>query len=249
MPDDVPGFTFANERDAASRIKDAASANGVRLYPLPYSRFDPDRSTWWLAPTSANPAYSVGKLVVERPTLVDDGSKLIGLHMEKGVGPKAAPFFAAPARARRLVMDRTWTWHPFARAMREGDLDEQIIHAETASEGLTLRLEVVAAVQGLPSLDGADERPIDSDSVERVRYRIGGGVLTRETARVKTKLTHFADSESASSIGHKIDLIEDLDCTWVEILVGVPFRPVAEAAITPTDLWRRVCAPWSQWLR
>ncbi len=106
MADETAEFIFTNEREAASKISEAAQASGVRLYPLPYSRFDPDRSTWWLAPTSANPAYAVGKIVVERPSIVQDGSKLIGLHVEKGVGPKAAPFFADSARARRLVMDR-----------------------------------------------------------------------------------------------------------------------------------------------
>src|SRR5688572_865388 len=106
MTDLAPEFIFATEREAAAKISDAASAFGHRLYALPYSRFDPDRSTWWLSPTSANPAYAVGKIVVERPTIVDDGSKLIGLHIEEGVGPAAAPFFAESAKGRRLVMDR-----------------------------------------------------------------------------------------------------------------------------------------------
>ncbi len=71
----------------------------------------------------------------------------------------------------------------------------------------------------------------------------------REAAEVQTRLADLASSESLSSIAQKIEAIEDLDWTWVELLVGVPFRPVAEGAITPTDLWRQVCAPWTQWLR
>lgn len=248
MADDTPGFSFSTEREAAAKIRDAARAAGHRLYALPYSRFDPDRSTWWLAATKANPAFSVGKLVVERPTIVADGAKLIGLHMEKGVGPKAAPFFDKPAKARRLVMDPSWTWHRFIRAMLSGEIDAQIERASVIAEGLPVHLEVVAALGSPPSLDGADERPVDGEVVDRVRYRFSDGQLSREAAQVESRLGALSATESAAPIAEKISAMDDLDWTWVEILIGVPFRPMAEAPISPTDLWRRVCEPWLRWL-
>ncbi len=52
------------------------------------------------------------------PTVVDDGAKLIGLHIEMGVGESAAEFFQASSRNRNQVMQRDWTWHAFLRALR-----------------------------------------------------------------------------------------------------------------------------------
>jgi hypothetical protein len=249
MTEIAPEFVFASEREAAAKLRDAASAVGMKLHPLPYSRFDPDRSTWWLAPDPANPAFAFGKVVVERPTIVDDGAKLIGMHMEKGVGAKAALFFEETPRGRRLVMGRDWTWHPFHRALRSGELDEAIVQAEAAANGLPLVVEVVAAVAHPPTTDGDEDRPMDPDAVERIRYRFSGGELSVDERKTASRLSAFGDNEVMGSLGEKIAAIEDLDWTWVEVLIGVPFRPVTSGGLTATELWQRVCAPWTSWLR
>ena len=248
MSEQAAEFAFVSERDAASQLAVAAKAVGVGLHPLPYSRFDPDKSTWWLSPVSANPAYAAGKIVVERPTIVDDGSKLIGLHIEKGVGPSAAPFFEESAKGRRLLMQRDWTWHPFLRALRAGDIDQALGEAESQADGLPLTVEVVAGLQPPPSLE-ADERPIDPDGVDRVRYRVDGGTLRLVKRKSASRLSGLSDRETGQSIGDKIAAIKDLDWTWVEILIGVPFRPLDHGGVTAAEVWRRACAPWVRWLR
>ena len=245
----VPEFAFTSEREAAAKIHAAAKAAGVSLHPLPYSRFAPDKTTWWLSPDSANPAYAFGKIVVEGPTIVYDGAKLIGLHVEKGVGNSAAPVFEDSARGRRLMMGRDWTWHPFFRAVRSGELDASLHDAEAAAGGLPLVVEVVASLQYPPKLDDVEDRPVDPDAVDRIRYRWSTGSLVQVHRQTAGALRALKEVETMSSIGEKIAAIKDLDWTWVEVVVGVPFHPVATGGLAPTDLWQRVCTPWMRWLR
>ena len=249
MTEGVPEFAFVSEREAAAKLRDAASAAGVKLHPLPYSRFDPDRSTWWLSPDSANPAFAFGKIVVERPTIADDGAKLVGLHIEKGVGAKAALVFEETARGRRLVMGRDWTWHPFHRALRSGALDAALVLAESAADGLPLVVEVVAAMVYPPTSEGDEDRPYDPDAVERIRYRFSSGRLSADERKTASRLRAFGDDETIESLGEKIAAIPDIDWTWVEVLIGVPFRPVQSGGLPSTEVWLRACAPWTSWLR
>ena len=249
MTDLTADFAFGSEREAATKIREAARAAGVDLHTLPYSRFDPDKTTWWLSPATPNPAYAFGKLVVERPTIVDDGAKLIGLDVEKGVGDAAAPIFEDTARGRRLVMRRDWIWHPFARALRSGAMDGSLREAEAAAEGLPLVVEVVASMQYPPRLDDVEDRPVDPDAVERVRYRSKEGSLMLVARRTPAKLQGFSDKESMQSIGEKLASVKDGDWTWLEVLVGVPLRPVERGGLSPTEVWERVCAPWMTWIR
>lgn len=247
--DSVPEFAFTSEREAAAKLRAAAKAAGVNLHPLPYSRFDPDKSTWWLSPDSAIPAYAFGKIVVERPTSVDDGAKLIGLHIEKGVGSAAAPVFEDTARGRRLVMGRDWVWHPFLRALRSGEFDAAMHDAEAAASGLPLVIEVVASLQYPPKLDDVEDRPVDPDAVDRIRYRWSAGSLTLVQRQTTRGLQALGDTETMPSVGEKIAAIKDLDWTWVEFVVGVPLHPVPTGGLNATEVWERVCAPWMRWVR
>jgi hypothetical protein len=247
MTETPPQFAFTSEQDAAAKLQAAGRAAGVRLYPLPFSRFAPERTTWWLSPDATNPAYSRGNLVVENATIVDDGVKLIGLHMEKGVGEEAAEFFQASAHDRHQVMDRTWTWHPFLRALRSGELEATMRGAETAADGLPLVIEVVAG-PALPR-GGGEEHPLDVGAADRIRYSVTDDSLVCVKRRTRTKLRKLADAEDLASIGERISQIDDLDWTWVEVLIGVAFRPVATGGLAAMEVWRRVCAPWMTWAR
>jgi hypothetical protein len=244
-----PEFAFSSVRDAAIQLRGAASAAGVDLHPLPYSRFNPDDTTWWLSPVGDNPAFAFGKIVVEPPTVAHPGAVLVGLHVEKGVGPSAAGIFEETARGRRLVMERGWLWHPFARAMRSGELDRGLAVAEQAAAGLPLIVEVVASLQWPPKLDGDEDRPIDPDGVERAWYRPEEGSLTLLGMEAPKLLSTLGVNETLASIAAKISAIDHSDWVWVEIMMGVPLVPVPSNGLTAADVWRRACTPWLGWVR
>jgi hypothetical protein len=241
-------FAFNSEREAAAKIRAVAHAAGTTLYALPYSRFDPDKTTWWLSPTSRNPAYAFGKIVVERPTIVADGAKLVGLHIEKGVGPGAAPIFDETPRGRRLVMHRDWIWHSFVRALLAGAVDDDLANAERAADGLGLVVEIVAGMQHPPRLEQDEDRPVDAASSERIRFSVDGGALNCAASSATDLLSAVGNRESLASIGGKLTAMKNADWIWLEVLIGVPLRPAADG-LAANEVWQRVCAPWLAWLR
>jgi hypothetical protein len=89
-------------------------------------------------------SLSFGKIVVENPTVADDAATMIGLHVEKGVGPTAAPIFDGTPRGRRLVMQRDWRWHRFAADLASGSMDTALAVVPTdvvdSTRALVLRL-------------------------------------------------------------------------------------------------------------
>lgn len=249
MDDVSPEFAFSSLRDAATQLLGASRTAGVDLHPLPYSRFSPEDTTWWLSPVSENPAFAYGKIVVERPSVVDPDAPIVGLHVEKGVGPSAASIFEETARGRRLVMERDWLWHAFSRGMKSGAVEKDLVSAEEAAAGLPLVVEIVASLQWPPRMDGDEDRPVDPNAVERAWYRPDGGLLTligRETPQL---LQALATHETLPSIASKIEGMKNADWAWVEILVGVPIRSVPSGGLPASEVWRRVCAPWLPWVR
>jgi hypothetical protein len=55
--------------------------------------------------------------------------------------------------------------------------------------------------------------------------------------------------ETFASIAAKIEAVEGVDWTWVEVLAGVPFQTVPNGGLPASEVWRRACAPWLRWVR
>jgi hypothetical protein len=246
----TPKFAFSTYRDAAQRLRVAARDQGIGLHPLPYRRFDPDADdTWWLAPSTDNPAYGDGKIVIERPSSPSADAPIIGIHLEKGVGPAAAEFFSKSARGRRLLMHSNWTWNAFLRDMRGGRVEQDLLAAEQSADGWPLLVAVVTAVQDLPILEQDEERRRD-EHPEVVWFQSSSGKLERSGVRDPGPLAHdLAPRETIASIGGKVAAMNDLDWRWVEVLIGIPFERVADGGESAAEVWARACAPWRRWLQ
>lgn len=242
-------FAFTSIHHAALQLSDTARAAKVELHLLPYRRFDPEADdTWWLAPTTANPAYAEGKIAVEAPWEAAPSASMIGLHIEKGVGPTAAPAFEETARGRRLVMHDDWIWRAFVREMGTGRVEHDLRAAEDAAGELPLLFTLRAAIQDLPRLEEFEDR--DRFKGEVLWYRPRGGRLEREGSHQPDVLAAALDgTETLASIAEKVRLIPDVDWRWVEFFIGIPFRRVAEGGLPASEVWNRACAPWLAWVR
>ena len=172
----TPQFAFSTWQDAARELNAAASAADAKiLRPLPYRRFDQDAvATWWLTPSKDNPAYADGKIVVERPSPFAPDGPLIGLHIEKGIGPTAAELFS---RRPSLVMNDGWIWRAFFQGMSDGRVERDMFAAQEAAGGLPLVVAIVTAIEDLPGLEQDEHR--ERDRGETVWYTAVGGTLER----------------------------------------------------------------------
>ncbi len=245
----VAEFAFTSLHDAALQLNAAARAAKVKPHPLPYRRFEPEaEDTWWLAPTTDNPAYADGKIVVERPTEATPGASIIGLHVEKGVGPAAASAFEESARGSRLVMNEGWIWRAFTREMETGRVEHDLVAAEEAAGELPLLLLFRQAVVDVPRLEAFEDR--DRFAAELLWYQLSGGKLDLLGAHQPDVLASTLDrTETLPSIAEKLRAVKYIDWRWVEVIVGIPFHQVPSGGLSASEVWDHACAPWLGWVR
>ena len=93
------------------------------LSPLPWNRFEPKTTLWWLTPSRRNPAYADGKfvfsldkddprkfLVGRNDPLIELGTLFVSVNFEKGFGP-AAFQIPNPKPHADERLGPAWVWH------------------------------------------------------------------------------------------------------------------------------------------
>lgn len=250
-----PRFAYSSPREVTYQLLEAAqAAKAEELHPLPFNRYDPDDTFWWLSPSTENPAYRFGKIGIAAREIVPPGELFVGLVIEKGVGETAAPMFADTAKGRRWIMDDTWRWHrQLWQALFSDELPDAAARAADIA-GCPLEIIVDGAYITSPSqIPGDNPRDSGTDfDVVRLRYT-DGGLSPKDATTPGDLLTPLATADSFFGLGAAMESIPKLDWMWVDFHVGLCLEFADDASDpnvwTPTDVWQRVCAPWLNWVR
>lgn len=253
VSESLPRFAFSTIREATSAVKryaDAGGASNLRL--LPFNRFEPSESYWWFSPTAENPAFRYGKIAFAGGPAAAPGDLFVGLYLEKGIGPTAAPMFQETGKGRRWVMDGTWRWQSgFYQALRSGRLGEDADSVVLAA-GLPITIVLDAGNPVPPTAIGSDEsRPIMDVDVVRFLYR--DGTLTTLDAELPLGLlSRVAESTTIPELGAWLGAIPKPDWVWIDFHAGVRFArgdTSSEASWSPEDVWSKACVPWLGWVQ
>jgi hypothetical protein len=238
--------------EGARAVKEEANHWGnPRLTALPYNRFDRTTSTWWLSPSRDNPAYKYGKIAFVTKDF-PAGHIFIGLYVEKGVGPSAWAAFSGGQRARRCIMDDTWLWHRFVRALETGVFEQlaRQVQAEAESE-LLIALDSAAVP---PPETGDWEVQRYSVPSDFVQFSFSDGRLRQLNSRLDYQyLTELQNARTLDNIAVQIRDLDQLDWHWIDFHAGFLFRQKprddrdlkSHAAL---EIWRKAVRPWSEWL-
>jgi len=164
----TPHTTFKTPRALAEALRDYAQPDqcpSVSL--LPFNRFSPDETNWWLCPKSENPAYHLGKFTVKRTDHDDD--LFVGVGFEKGVGPTTAEFFKSTRFGKAWITGRTWRWHKFLEAFSSGTFARYVNMAQQAA-GLPVTVIISVGMMTPPHPKMTDEdRAVMLDMLPRQR--------------------------------------------------------------------------------
>jgi hypothetical protein len=248
---ELPRVAFDSVDDATRAIRLAAKVGGeTELFRIPFNRYAPDHSIWWLAPSSEDPAYRYGKIVIDEGPRAGPGSMIIGLEVEKGVGEPVADAYRTSVRGGRYVMDRTWLWpRRLLPALQSHNFADEARRAEQVAKlPLTLAIDADFVDPPQPHDDPSSGRP---PAVDRARFEVSQGRLElidihdsseRRLAGIETART-FAD------VARALERIPQADWVWVSLVIGVRFDAgTGKDVWSGTKIWRDVCAPWSAWL-
>ena len=250
----LPRHPFRSVREATTALGQAAASAGAdALHPLPFNRYAPEDTDWWLSPASDNPAYKHAKIALTAGQSAAPGDLFVGLSFEKGIGPSAAEFFDLTPRGRRRVADRTWDWERrLLPSLRSGTFAEAAAAAH-ATAGVPLTF-FMAAIYMQPSRgwdDQADVRSMDWPS-DVVRLEYSGGSLTLIDESITADLLGSAVSaRSFTDVLAALDGMPQADWAWVDLAIGVRMSQAVRpdpADWSAGDIWRRVCEPWAGWI-
>ena len=225
---ELPRYAFSSVRDAATELRQAATSAGAdQVHLLPFNRYAPEDTEWWLSPAADNPAYKYAKIALTASDWAAPADLFVGLSFEKGIGPSAAEFFDLTARGRRRVADHSWAWERrLLPALRSGTFEETAAAAQaTAGVPLTVFMSAIYMQPQRGWDDQADVRSMGWDS-DVVRLEYSGELLTLIDESITADL--LANAVSARSFADMLVALDGMpkaDWAWVDFAIGVRIAP------------------------
>lgn len=251
---ELPNFEFRSVHDAATVLREEARrARAEKLYMIPFNRYEPHDTYWWLSPRPDNPAYRFGKIVLAAGEGAAPGELFVGLTSEKGVGPSAAPAFITTSRGQGWVMDKTWHWvNALTPALTSGALERASKDAEEQA-GIPLCVFIDAAYVDPPREWGDVDVHSDIWPRDVVRFTVSSGRLDLLDVTLKANLLEpLVDAKDFFGLAVALDTVRDNDWVWIDFHIGLRFRKATSDDQEPwpaSEVWRRACAPWLGWVR
>ncbi|MEO8496479.1 MAG: hypothetical protein ABI614_15530 [Planctomycetota bacterium] len=216
-------------------VQDAVAKLRVRhfpgLHPLPYNRFETERSQhWWLSPTSERAAFRYGKAIfTTNEAWGGAGDVFCGFNVEKGVLHKGDWY-------ESNIMTEDWFWHRFL------DLANAPVFsaAEEAADAIGTKLQLCVDCGTLVSSKW-DMLMFDIDGTQLLQRAYQPIENTLDGMKGVTNFAEFADALRA------------LDGTptawhWIDVLVGTWFTRDASGP-DDTDKCAALLKPFQSWIR
>lgn len=236
---------FKKPGELCSAVQDIAKDHFDHLARLPYNRFDPDASTWWLVPANENPAYKYTKYYFN---WADDSRRAmrVGVHAEKGLLPSVSSVYLS-ARGSTLIMHRDWRWYSFISGIEDGTLPQAL--ADVARQmPVPFELRVVAGYVQDPTefdpyslLGKWDQFIFEHDAApgdfvlrsSKTEYQILSGLSKRMT---------FAELASA------FKLFSENAWLWINVYLTVEFQSDGGSGTAQETVWTEADI-WTNYLR
>lgn len=219
-----------------------AKAAGHVLTARPHNMYDPDRTIWWLVPSTDWPAYRHAKLFFDWQN--DDRDNLwAGAYVEKGLDPSVEEF----AQKKSWVMRPGWAWHDLIRRLRAEPLRKHIL--ELAGDlPMPVQVKVEGMYAGVPSFD-PDLPHFDSDAyvftldADTQRFTLAGAPRTR--GHVLGDLTTV---QTFDDLSRALEMVTKNAWIWVDFMVMIGLR-IGEPPTAADDADWRDATLWTRFLQ
>jgi hypothetical protein len=250
----LPTTLHANSRELAHALRDYARPGyGEKLYLLPFNRFRPDDSAWWICPGTDDPAYHYGKFAVKpvKPA-VPYGDFFCGIVFEKGIGSTASSFFDKGRHS--WIVRPSWIWRAFFESLKSGQFDTYVAEAQQAANR-PVDVIVSAGIMSPPVSGSRQKEGPDSPGAlprQKLHFSFDGSELSLvgEPTQNEQLIQVGADCRSLKELGSAIEKTKQIDWMWVDVECG--FRLAKEGpgpAWHTQDIWSNACEPFLEWFR
>jgi len=246
---------FKDIRELAYVIKDIAD---IEFTARPYNRFEPEKSIWWLIPSTEWPAFKYGKIFFDEFKEVSEKSGIVcGFYIEKGISQELNGLYKGS-----FIMEKDWLWNEFIDSIK--NKNEEIYSIISNLTSLPYEIFLTIKTSYTPPekanyLDSPENFYSQKDDFRAsvVTFKIRGQfeliLENKETNPSNCEVAEYFESEiipekQLDNLALKICNIPRLSWLWVDLNIGV-LIPQNENDITPAELWNNYLKPWKPWLR
>lgn len=227
--------------------------SGENFALLPYNRFEPTTSVWWLAPTSEIPAYKFGKFFIKK----EDGKFFFGFSLEKGPNISDKDLYY-----ETLYLQNDWTWNQFMQSLEEQDKSlEKIFHNVTSHTGkycVDLHFGMMPTGNGDVSddLNTFLEQKSQFEST-KIRAKVNEDLILGDFVLLgnisQPDLMQYLQEKTTNSF-NIFDLSEiiqgapNIDWMWIDLYFGI-YISDDDCEESITSLYNNYLNPWIKWVK
>jgi hypothetical protein len=142
-------------------------------------------------------------------------------------------------------MDETWGWHKLVRQAKRPTVE--IGTPDSIAQRLVRELELPLLVfvrsNGMVHFEYRDHlyalSPFLNDDLDQV---------------TDDALLQLAHARNLQELVHLIESLPDIDCRWVDLIIGLPFQATkitddSEDVWQPLVVWHKLLLPWKEYLK
>lgn len=222
--------------------------HGIRIYKIPFNRYQPLAAPWWLVPQNTREIHPYGKIII-RPLGRPPTGFFVGLHVEKGIGPDAARRYRLRTE---LVMKKSWIWHVFRTDLVTGYIQDAVRDAaEKLGCNVWFQMRLMKAVH---LLAGEPDR-VNPEHINEFLWRARGNAIRLVKSRCRSDPAKSLTScTSLADVAFILDQPELQEWWWVDVQIGTEFdfpRTSADPsrAWSAGEIFDRAVEPWLPWYR
>jgi len=253
---------FRNIQEMAQDVNRSAELiEGRKFSPRPWNRFDPERSDWWIVPSTDWPAYRYGKGMF-KPTKLFPGHVLCCLNVEKGFGHIVAEAYPQLTKAGHII-DEHWAWFDFLKGLEDGSIARAVQVVAQATNKPVI-LEISAGYPGSPG-DFEPHSLLQCGELEEeecrseadgglVGFTVGGDALEKLEERcIRDVMVPVVECRRLSELPRAFQSTSELPWAWIDVYIGtlILLAPDAQVARTywgASEIWHKLLHPWVRWI-
>lgn len=221
-----------------------SSKDHKRLYALPFNRYKPEDSIWWLSSSSENPAYKYGKFGFSPYNKTE---VLIGLYVEKGLGADYCSIDGSKA-ALRMVMDKDWLWHDFLKDMA-GNKVVSVLNEIYKRTNNSTEIHVWG---GYASPGFEPEQPrYNWDNFEFIWEHDKQDVSSIKSVHDGNVLGNLENCPNLYALFKELSRFTDNSFVWIDLFIGTKITMYKESDKSwgSAEIVQNILEPLEEWVR
>ncbi|HJO92704.1 MAG TPA: hypothetical protein QF753_04830 [Victivallales bacterium] len=210
--------------------------NEYKFAKRPWDRFRPDKTSWWLVPSSKLPHYKHGKFYFNWGDAAQN-SLLCGLYIEKGLDEALAPVYNS-RKAKSFIMDDSWNWNNFIACLNSEEFTTKLSKIDP-SVVPNIELYIDGGYVSEPtSFDPLQDKKLSWDYY-KFNLETETGNITLETSKRKAFVLKLHHIKKMSELITELNKLSEDNWLWLNLFFALRIEQdkIIETVKSSDNIW------------